>query len=727
MKQAIDDFGAVERALRGLLLPGQTFEIRALHERKYKDMQGFFDDPGLAADYLSRMSEDYQGVYFTLNPLTPDVIHRAKSKLKQSTQGLGASDGEVTRRIWLPLDFDPVRAKGISATPLENKASLELARTVADTLELIYGFPDPVLASSGNGAHLLYAIDMPNTDETRDVIKAFIRTVRAAFATPAVDVDISVFNASRIWRLYGTVARKGDNTLERPHRLSKILRMPDYRECVSLDDLNDFITKNGNASTGSPDSAPITGQGLYERSYPKDETKWRVLNRAALERVADWVPAAFGDGARTYHQGFRISSGALGRDLEEDIAVHPWPRGIKDFGEADSGEGEEGRRTPISLLAEFVYDDDKAEAAKWLAARLDMSESEFSAIVAKQSEEEFSEVFGSQRSVASTFSKRGFTSANAIMASNFKDLSWLVKDYLPEGAFFLSSRPKMRKSWLVLQLALAVASGEGDFLGKEVEQGDVLGLFLEDNHRRMKRRIETLYTFKKVPDLSRLTVWTPGSVEFSDTFPRGADGCEVIREWLKEHPDAKLVIIDTFAHFRGHQTGRSQNVYQLDYEEVMPLTRLAAEFGITLIIVHHERKGSLKETQDFIEDTSGSTGLTGGVDGVIAIKGKRGPSQENEVRQLAITGRDVENDYVLNIAFDAELGGWRLSAQQDVRQEILGLLRKYPILKVTELTGLLPNTPPARIRQTLLEMRHAGEVQNTAHGYQLPFGIQSAA
>lgn len=718
MQYATDDFAAVEKALHALIPQGHTFEIRALHERQYRGLQGFFNDPLLASQYLANMSEEYKGIYVTLNPLVDDVIHRAQNKLKQQVQGLGATDGEVTQRLWLPIDIDPIRAKGISATPTEHKNALKLARSIADTLELVYGFPDPILASSGNGAHLLYAIDLPNNDETRDAIKAFLYALKATFSDSRCDVDVSVWNASRIWRLYGTVARKGDSTLERPHRQSKILSMPDYREEVPLELIRSFTAHN---VPKIAQEKPL-GQGLYEAAYPLDETRWRVLNRAALDRIDQWVPQAFGEGARVYNRGYRVASTSLGRDREEDIAVHPWPRGIKDFGEADSGEKSEGRRTPISLLAEFVYDDDKPTAAKWLAARLNMSESEFANAAAKQSEEEYATIFSSQASAADKFNYKSFTTVQEIMAMKFKKLRWLVKDYIPEGAFFLSSRPKMRKTWLVMQLGVAVATG-GRFLDKEVEKGKVLALLLEDNNRRVQRRMEVLHTFQNVPDLSNLTIWTPGNMDFTDYFPRGTDGCDVIRRWLQENPDCRLVIIDTFAHFRGHETGRNQNIYQLDYEAVMPITRLAAEFGITVIIVHHERKGSLKETQDFIEDTSGSTGLTGGVDGIIAIKGKRGTSLEHEVRQLAITGRDVEHDYLLNIAFDAELGGWRLSAQQDVKQEILALLRKYPVLKISEIYALMPNTPQSRIRQTLLDMRHEQSINNTADGYKLPPGV----
>lgn len=706
---------AVERTLRLLMRPGDVFEIRALSAVKWKGMQGFFDDPALAANYVHKLSDTYKGVYVTLNPLNADVIHRASNRLKQAEEGLGAFDAEVIRRRWLPLDFDPIRARGVSATASEHAAALKLAKKVADVLSLAWGFPDPIIASSGNGAHLLYAIDLPNDDATRDAIQAFIKAVKEAFQTKAVDIDTSVFNASRIWRLYGTVARKGDSTLERPHRLSKILDAPDWRENTPIEAIRAFTAKHG----VTPAPGAKSGQSLYDRAYPEDEGRWRVLNRLALEKIDRWVPGAFQEAARPYKQGYRVSSALLGRDREEDLTIHPWPWGIKDFGEHDSGEAAQGKRTPVSVLAEWIYDDDKVTAAKWLAEALDTTESEFAKVASKEHNDEFDKVFKGSAGAAKLFDFRSIRSAEHLKQTKFKELNWLIDGMLPEGAFIFSSRPKMRKSFLALQLSIAVATG-GEIFGRKCSEGEVLALMLEDNDRRMKRRLELLFTFKTVPDLSKLHFWTPGGMDFEHSFPRGVDGAEVIDKWLTEHPKCKLVIIDTFAHFRGHETGRSQNVYQLDYEAVMPLTRIAAKHGITLIIIHHERKGSDKNGLDFIEDTSGSTGLTGGVDGIMSIKGKRGPSEENETRVFALTGRDVPNDFFFNISFDAETGGWRLAKQQDVAQDILSLLRKYPVLKLSEIYSSLPNTNQSRIRQVLLDLRHEGRVENTAHGYRLP-------
>ena len=88
------------------------------------------------------------------------------------------------------------------------------------------GWPEPILADSGNGAHLLYPIDLPNDQDAANVLRDCLRALVFRFDDEAVVVDTGNYNAARIWKLYGTLACKGDNALDRPHRLSRILESP---------------------------------------------------------------------------------------------------------------------------------------------------------------------------------------------------------------------------------------------------------------------------------------------------------------------------------------------------------------------------------------------------------------------------------------------------------------------------------------------------------------------
>jgi hypothetical protein len=85
-----------------------------------------------------------------------------------------------------------------------------------------------VVAGSGNGVHLLYPLHLDNVPESVLLLRDLLAVLAAEFATPTVAVDTSVSNASRIVKLYGTLARKGDATQRRPHRRSTILELPAY-------------------------------------------------------------------------------------------------------------------------------------------------------------------------------------------------------------------------------------------------------------------------------------------------------------------------------------------------------------------------------------------------------------------------------------------------------------------------------------------------------------------
>jgi hypothetical protein len=86
------------------------------------------------------------------------------------------------------------------------------------------GWPDPLVGDSGNGAHLLYRVDLPVNDG--GIVKGWLQEFARRFDDDCVKVDQSVFNPARIWKLYGSVSRKGDNVPGRPHRMARILETP---------------------------------------------------------------------------------------------------------------------------------------------------------------------------------------------------------------------------------------------------------------------------------------------------------------------------------------------------------------------------------------------------------------------------------------------------------------------------------------------------------------------
>ncbi|MDD1723498.1 MAG: hypothetical protein LUQ07_00045 [Methanospirillum sp.] len=202
-----------------LFVPGQVAEVRALG--KWIPASGYFDDfDRLAASVTTLENKgEYSGIYITLNPVNPDLLARRANRIETrlGKHDTTTSDTDILCRRWLPIDVDPVRPAGVSSTDAEHEAALIKAVQIAAYLADI-GWPEPVMADSGNGAHLLYRVDLPNDTASRDLIKGVLETLHLLFSDSQCEVDRSVSNAGRIWKLYGTTSRKGDHIASRPHR-----------------------------------------------------------------------------------------------------------------------------------------------------------------------------------------------------------------------------------------------------------------------------------------------------------------------------------------------------------------------------------------------------------------------------------------------------------------------------------------------------------------------------
>jgi hypothetical protein len=221
------DTAEILRFLNLLAEPDQVIELRILGvqpggQRFPYTLSGYFNDHKKLAEAASKSSA--RGMYITLNPLNPDLLARSVNRLRVAGKDCPlTTDADILRRRWLPIDFDPVRPAGISSTEEEHMCAIERARLVRSVLKA-EGWPDPIFGDSGNGGHLLFGVDLPTNDE--NVVKRCLQALALRFDDDRVIVDAGVFNPSRIWKLYGTVSRKGDHLPERPHRLARILEAP---------------------------------------------------------------------------------------------------------------------------------------------------------------------------------------------------------------------------------------------------------------------------------------------------------------------------------------------------------------------------------------------------------------------------------------------------------------------------------------------------------------------
>jgi hypothetical protein len=232
----------VEEALRaiGILFEsGDVIEIRALHVGRTPDRIGAtkcgyfnFESAGAIAGALQQLDGHAEGIYVVLNRLNPALLARANNRLQINLKNT-TSDMDITERRWLYIDFDPVRPAGISATESEHQAALHRAGVVRDALAAA-GWPEPVYADSGNGAHLLYRLPQMELSRAGNVVKACLKALALRYSDDAVKIDQSTSNASRICKLYGTLTRKGDTTPDRPHRRARIVDDPERLVPVPL-------------------------------------------------------------------------------------------------------------------------------------------------------------------------------------------------------------------------------------------------------------------------------------------------------------------------------------------------------------------------------------------------------------------------------------------------------------------------------------------------------------
>ncbi|MFQ5463785.1 MAG: AAA family ATPase, partial [Phycisphaerae bacterium] len=231
------DSGAVEEAIRLIVGAGNVTELRALEatangDRRPATYFGYFDDPAKLAQAMTAI-KSAKGIYFVPNRVDPALMARAENRIRKAGKGDTTSDGDIIGRRWLLIDLDAQRASGISASEAEHEAAIEKAREIQTKLQA-RDWTDPVVVDSGNGAHLLYRIDLPADDA--ELVKQCLAALAQRFDDDAVKVDQTVHNPARIWKLPGTLACKGDNTADRPHRMARILSKPD-KPCIVPADL----------------------------------------------------------------------------------------------------------------------------------------------------------------------------------------------------------------------------------------------------------------------------------------------------------------------------------------------------------------------------------------------------------------------------------------------------------------------------------------------------------
>jgi AAA domain len=247
--------------------------------------------------------------------------------------------------------------------------------------------------------------------------------------------------------------------------------------------------------------------------------------------------------------------------------------------------------------------------------------------------------------------------AGELLTKHFDPIRWAINGMVPEGVALLVGPPKVGKSWLTLQFAIAISNGSNVWNGRAAEvAGEVLMLCLEDNDRRIQSRVKKLRAAGAdirihkgsveavtAPDVSRL--------HFATDWPRmDKGGLEHLDTWLAAHPNTRMVIIDTLGRFRPPESGRG-SAYQSDYAIGAALKPIADRHNVAIVLVHHTRKMA---ASDALDTVSGTQGLTGSVDAILVLKRERGQMDA----ALYVTGRDIEHEEDYALKFDARSCTW---------------------------------------------------------------------
>ena len=216
----------------------------------------------------------------------------------------------------------------------------------------------------------------------------------------------------------------------------------------------------------------------------------------------------------------------------------------------------------------------------------------------------------------------------------------IIDGLLLAGAYILAGAPKIGKSFLVAQTAYHVSTGK-KLWEYEVHQGTVLYLALEDDFQRIQSRMFKMYGVDDTPNLHFATA--------AGKIGNGLD--EQLENFLREHPDTKLIIIDTMQKIR--EVGGEAYSYASDYEIIGKLKGLADKYGICVLTVHHTRK---QPAGDSFEMISGTTGLLGCADGSLLMQKKKRTALEATVD---VVGRD-QQDQIFYLKKDPETQIWEL-------------------------------------------------------------------
>lgn len=572
---------------------GEITEIRSFGGTTFS---GYYKDIDNAIRDIEILeSKPDQQIYFITNAIREDCYGRAQRERLIMKPKNTTNDEEIVGRKWIMIDLDPKRASGVNSSNQEleyaHKKAVAVYRFLRDN-----GFNEPVVCMSGNGYHLMYACRIGVSQETDLLIERFINALAMLFTDEQVDVDKKCKNRARLSKVYGTTAKKGANSDDRPWRTSYIVKAPDE---VKINDI-EYIKKIANLyPEDRPAPSPDNNWGQskfdiesflqkysieYKKETYKDGTKYVLAHCCFNEnhKGKDAVIFQRDNGALSYVCLHNSCSHYTFKDFR--LHFDPTAYDKKDYREFQFKQRYYGNRNPEPFTP---IEENEEKGKKWLSMkdvkRVDIAELLSIPTGYHELDKKIIGLFAGELTVLSGLNASGKT-------------SWLncITLNVIEKGFKVATWSGEMQDWRFQNWMNQMAAGKG--------------------YVRKKQGFDNLYyTPKEVCE--KIDSWIDGKL-FLYNNSYGSKWEQLFNDVkeIVEEKGVQLVILDNLATLciDGYDSG----VYANQTKFIIDLKEYAKQKNIHVILVAHPRKQN-----DFLrkEGISGTADLTNIADNVFLL------------------------------------------------------------------------------------------------------------
>lgn len=572
---------------------GEITEIRSFGGTTFS---GYYKDIDNAIRDIEILeSKPDQQIYFITNAIREDCYGRAQRERLIMKPKNTTNDEEIVGRKWIMIDLDPKRASGVNSSNQEleyaHKKAVAVYRFLRDN-----GFNEPVVCMSGNGYHLMYACRIGVSQETDLLIERFINALAMLFTDEHVDVDKKCKNRARLSKVYGTTAKKGANSDDRPWRTSYIVKAPDE---VKINDI-EYIKKIANLyPEDRPSPSPDNNWGQskfdiesflqkysigYKKETYKDGTKY-VLDHCCFNenhKGKDAVIFQRDNGALSYVCLHNSCSHYTFKDFR--LKYDPTAYDKKDYREFQFKQRYYGHRNPEPFTP---IEENEEKGKKWLSMkdvkRVDIAELLSIPTGYHELDKKIIGLFAGELTVLSGLNASGKTSWLNCITLNVIEKGFKVAIWSGE-----------MQDWRFQNWMNQMAAGKG--------------------YVRKKQGFDNLYyTPKDVCE--KIDSWIDGKL-FLYNNSYGSKWEQLFNDVkeIVEEKGVQLVILDNLATLciDGYDSG----VYANQTKFIIDLKEYAKQKNIHVILVAHPRKQN-----DFLrkEGISGTADLTNIADNVFLL------------------------------------------------------------------------------------------------------------